>query len=85
MQKNSYLYSRLVFLQSNAEHIPVYRGKRKKENKEAEIGGRQKGLSYFLCHLMASISTAIPLHHVKNSKQVNNIVSEAKEKNTERE
>lgn len=72
--KNSYLYSRLMFLQSNAEHIPCLKGKNKKKRdreKEKGGGGRHKGLSYFLCHLLASTFTAIPLHHVKDCKQAN--------------
>lgn len=74
--KNSYLYSRLMFLQSNAEHIPHLQGKNKEKKKggggEKRGGGRHKGPSYFLCHLLASTFTAIPLHHVKDCKQANN-------------
>lgn len=73
--KNSYLYSRLMFLQSNAEYIsPFAREKQKKRVEEEEKGGggRHKGPSYFLCHLLASTFTAIPLHHVKDCKQANN-------------
>lgn len=74
--KNSYLYSRLMFLQSNAEHIPRLQGKNKKKKtggkEEQRGGGGHKGVSYFLCHLLASTFTAIPLHHVKDCKQANN-------------
>lgn len=73
--KNSYLYSRLMFLQSNAEHIPPFAGKKhEKRGREGEKrgGGRHKGSSYFLCHLLASTFTAFPLHHVKDCKQANN-------------
>lgn len=74
--KNSYLYSRLMFLQSNAEHIPPFAGKKQEKEEGEKRGkaerGRHKGLSYFLCHLLASTFTAIPLHHVKDCKQANN-------------
>ena len=64
-----------MFLQSNAEHIPRLQGKKqgKKGGEEEKSGGaRHKGLSYFLCHLLASAFTAILLHHVKDCKQANN-------------
>lgn len=49
--------------------------------KKKSRGGRHKGLSYFLCHLLASTFTAIPLHHVKDCKQANNnSVSETTER-----
>lgn len=83
--KNSHLYSRLMFLQSNAEHISRLQGKTRGGEREGakkkSRGGRHKGLSYFLCHLLASTFTAIPLHHVKDCKQANNnSVSETTER-----
>lgn len=83
--KNSHLYSRLMFLQSNAEHISRLQGKTRGGEREGakkkSRGGRHKGLSYFLCHLLASTFTAIPLHHVKDCKQENNnSVSETTER-----
>lgn len=65
-----------MFLQSNAEHIPPFAGKKQEkkggEKGRKEEGGRHKGSSYFLCHLLASTFTAFPLHHVKDCKQANN-------------
>lgn len=55
--------------------FPVCREKQGGERegaKKKSRGGRHKGLSYFLCHLLASTFTAIPLHHVKDCKQANN-------------
>lgn len=55
--------------------FPVCRGKKTRKKggeKKDSRGGRHKGLSYFLCHLLASTFTAIPLHHVKDCKQANN-------------
>lgn len=42
------------------------------EKRRKEEGGRHKGLSYFLCHLLARTFAAFPLHHVKDCKQANN-------------
>lgn len=50
----------------------VKQGKKRVEKRRKEEGVRHKGLSYFLCHLLASTFTAIPLHHVKDCKQANN-------------
>ncbi len=44
----------------------------KRGEEEKRGGGGHKGVSYFLCHLLASTFTAIPLHHVKDCKQANN-------------
>lgn len=68
MQKNL-LYSRPMFLQYNARHIPPLAGGETREIKGGGggrgTGGGHKGRSYFLCHLLASTFTAIPLHHVR--------------------
>lgn len=40
--KNSYLYSRLMFLQSNAEHIPRLQGKNKKKKEKKGWEKRRK-------------------------------------------
>lgn len=69
--KNSYLYSRLMFLQWNAEYTPLFAGGGR-EKEGGRRGDRHKGLSYFLCHLLSCTSAAIPLHHVKDCKQANN-------------
>lgn len=64
--------------------FPVCREKQGGERegaKKKSRGGRHKGLSYFLCHLLASTFTTIPLHHVKDCKQANNnSVSETTER-----
>lgn len=55
--------------------FPHLQGKNKKKRgweEEKRGGGRHKGSSYFLCHLLASTFTAFPLHHVKDCKQANN-------------
>lgn len=57
--------------------LPRFRGKKTRGNGRSGARGgggegRHKGLSYFLCHLLASTFTAVPLHHVKDCKQENN-------------
>lgn len=78
MQKTvTYIQGSCSFSQTQ-NIFPVCRGKTKKKEKkrvgeeEKRGGGRHKGPSYFLCHLLASTFTAIPLHHVKDCKQANN-------------
>lgn len=63
-----------MFLQSNTEHIPTFAGEKNPKINTGRVedkkgGGRHKGLSYFLCHLLASTFTAFSLHHVKDCKQ----------------
>lgn len=60
--KNSYLYSRLMFLQSNAEH-------QKKERKGEEEG---RGTVSFSVPFTGWFFTAVALHDVKDCKQANN-------------
>lgn len=66
--KNSYLYSRLMFLQSNAEHVPSLWRKKTREGKRKEEGADIKDCLIFcaICWLVLSQ----PSHYIM-SKIVN--------------
>lgn len=75
--KNSYLYSRLMFLQSNAEHIPCLWGKtRKKEGGKTwkEAGGDIKDCLIFCAIYWLVLSQ--PSHYIM-SKIVNKQITTA--------
>lgn len=75
--KNSYLYSRLMFLQSNAEHIPPFAGK--KQEKEGEKTRREEGVDIKDCLIFCAICWLVlsqPSHYIM-SKIVNKQITTA--------
>lgn len=73
--KNSYLYSRLMFLQSNAEHIPPFAGKKQGEKKGGEEEGEDIKDRLIFCAIYWLVLSQ-PSHYIM-SKIVNKQITTA--------